>query len=512
MKWLRLLCFLPVIVFFLTSACQANKDAADGVREPAFAGKFYPASADKLRLTIEKYLQDALPPRVKKPVAVIVPHAGYIFSGQICADGFRQAGHHPYDVVVILGTNHTSPGLQGVSLYPGEGFRTPLGIAAVDKTVIESLLTESPVDCMLDKSAHVSEHSVEVIVPFVQIVFPNAKIVPAVVGTQDRHTSIRFGQALAKVLKNKNALIVASSDLSHYPSRDNAVKVDRQTLDAVATLDPAVFQKTIQDTMSKNIPNLSTCACGEAPIIAALAAARLLGADRGNVISYANSGDVSVGDSAQVVGYGAVVLMAGQKGISSSQTDRQKTAAVPFDLGTADKKALLAFARETLSRFFTTDTVPLARHFPAHLNHPRGVFVTLKKNGALRGCIGHLITDEPLVKLVGAMALQAALNDGRFPPLTAEELPDVDIEISVLTPMKQAARPSDIMVGRDGVVLSKDGRSAVFLPQVALEQSWSRDDMLDHLCSKAGLEKRCWRQDATFSIFQAIVFTESQLK
>ncbi|MBN1470605.1 MAG: AmmeMemoRadiSam system protein B, partial [Syntrophaceae bacterium] len=483
-------------------------------REPAVAGKFYPESTAKLRLAIEKFLQDAVPVKVKKPVVIMVPHAGYIYSGQICADGFKQVRNQKYDVIVILGTNHTSRNLQSIALYSGEGFRTPLGKTPVDKSIISALLKESPKDCILDKSAHESEHSLEVIVPFIQVVFPKAKIVPIVVGSPDLYICTRFGQALAKVLKNKNALIVASSDLSHYPSQEDANIVDKETLAAIAKLDIAEFHKTVEKNMNKNIPNLSTCACGEAPIMAAMAAAKSLGASRGVIISYANSGDLPepIGERSRVVGYGAVVLTADSDKKAIIAPAKKTTTAVSSSLTTSDKKILLAFARETLSRIFTTDTVPLARSFSENLQQPRGAFVTLKKKGELRGCIGHMIADEPLGKIVGSMAIQAAFNDRRFSPLTAEELKDIEIEISVLTPMKKIASAADILVGRDGVLLSKDGRSAVFLPQVAPEQGWSREETLDHLCQKAGLDSGCWKKGAQFSTFQAVVFSESELK
>ena len=232
--------------------------------------------------------------RVKKPVAIIVPHAGYIFSGQICADGFKQVSHQKYDVVVILGTNHTSPDFQKVSLYPGDGFRTPLGTAAIDREVISSLMKADPADCTLDKSLHEQEHSVEVMVPFIQVLFPKARIVPVVVGSPDVPMCTRFGQALAKVFKNKRALIVASSDLSHYPDAKDATAVDKETLEAMTRLDPALLHATIQAQMDRRIAQLDTCACGEAPIMAAMAAAKSLGATRGVVVSYANSGDSSV--------------------------------------------------------------------------------------------------------------------------------------------------------------------------------------------------------------------------
>jgi AmmeMemoRadiSam system protein B len=155
-----------------------------------------------------------------------------------------------------LGTKHTSSDLQKISLYPGDGFRTPLGTALVEKNIISSLIKEDPADCVLDKTLHASEHSVEVMVPFIQVLFPNVKIVPVVVGSQDMETCVRFGQALAKVLKNKQALIVASSDLSHYPSAEDANIVDRETLAAIAKLDPTAFRATVQAHRDKNILNL----------------------------------------------------------------------------------------------------------------------------------------------------------------------------------------------------------------------------------------------------------------
>jgi AmmeMemoRadiSam system protein A len=288
--------------------------------------------------------------------------------------------------------------------------------------------------------------------------------------------------------------------------------VDRETLAAIAKMDPAAFLTTVQAHRDKNIPNLVTSACGEAPIMAAMAAAKSLGATHGVVVSYANSGDLSIGERSRVVGYGAVVLTAEGEDKNTRVSAQPKRESVSAPIGSADKKALLAFARDTISRIFLTDTVPLARGFNENVQQPRGVFVTLKKKGELRGCIGRIIGDEPLCKLVGAMALQAAFNDSRFQPLGADELSDTNIEISVLTPMKKVAGAADIVVGRDGVLLSKEGRSAVFLPQVATEQGWNREELLDNLCLKAGLTAGSWKEGAQLSSFQAVVFSESEFK
>lgn len=240
--------------------------------------------------------------------------------------------------------------------------------------------------------------------------------------------------------------------------------------------------------------------------MAAMAAAGAMGAEGGRIVSYAHSGDIAVGERDRVVGYGAVVLGSGFEKVPAAAPGGP--AAPDGQLSAEDKKGLLALARETISRYLSTQTVPLPRGFgPAALER-RGVFVTLKKRGALRGCIGRMTPDRPLANLVGTIALQSAFEDSRFSPVTLTELPELKIDISVLTPMKQVSGPAEIVVGRDGVVFQKGGRSAVFLPQVAPEQGWGRDEMLDHLARKAGLPTGAWREGAQFSTFQALVFGE----
>jgi AmmeMemoRadiSam system protein A len=272
------------------------------------------------------------------------------------------------------------------------------------------------------------------------------------------------------------------------------------------------FKSRIKTQLSEGIKNLLTCAFGEAPILACMIAAKLLGATHGIVLSYANSGDASVGTQSRVVGYGAVALVGGPDKSASSTQQLQAPSSAATELQNSEKKLLLAFARETIRRYLTTGTTPLARAFTPRLRAPQGAFVTLTKHGDLRGCIGRIPPDLELAKTVGAMALEAAFNDPRFSPLTLKELSDVEIEISVLTPMKPVEKADQIRVGKDGVVLEKSGRSAVFLPQVATEQHWGRDEMLDHLCMKAGLPAGCWGKGAKFSVFQADLFSESEYK
>jgi MEMO1 family protein len=493
----------PLLLILLGEQSQAEQ-----IRSAAVAGRFYPESTESLNLAVQAFLRDALPRKAKKPIALVVPHAGYLFSGQIAADGFKQVEGESYDTVVILGTNHTTPGFHKISVYNGQAFRTPLGLAEVDHTLADALLTSCK-DCLKDERVHRDEHSIEVQVPFVQVLFPKARIVPIVVGSSDPDLTARFGQALAAVLKARRALIVASSDLSHYPAASQAEVVDTRILNTMVSLDVPGLKAAIESQMRRKVPNLDTCACGEAPIMAAMEAARHLGAQGAQVISYAHSAQSGLGDPGRVVGYGAVVFTAEKAIIPLKEPTR--TASYSDHFNQAEKKILLNFARESIRRFLTTGTVPLARGFGENLEQRRGVFVTLKSHGELRGCIGRTVADFPLGRAVGAMALNAALADPRFSPLKLKELPEIEIEISILTKPKEVSQ-SDIMVGRDGVIMTKGAQSALFLPQVAVEEKWDRNRMLDQLCLKAGLDKSCWRQGAQFSTFQAIVFGEGTPK
>jgi hypothetical protein len=243
-----------------------------------------------------------------------------------------------------------------------------------------------------------------------------------------------------------------------------------------------------------------------------MTAAKALGATRAVVAGYANSGDISIGDRSRAVGYGAVVLTSGKAPSSTAILNPPAAPTKATALQNSEKRVLLEFARESIRRYLTTQTVPLARNFPRRMDFPQGAFVTLKKAGQLRGCIGNMDGEVALGKTVGAMALQSAFGDPRFAPVELSELKDLEIEISVLTPMKAIASFEEIVVGRDGVQVFKAGTSAVFLPQVAVENNWDRAEMLDNLCRKAGLSSGCWKRDAQFKIFQAEVFSESQFR
>jgi AmmeMemoRadiSam system protein B/AmmeMemoRadiSam system protein A len=503
--------FYWFFILLIVNSCRADnqniKSQNDAsVRQPVFAGQFYPADSALLLKQIKVLIKNAKPGKIDDAVAIIVPHAGYIYSGQIAADAYNQVKQNKYDLIVVLGTNHTTAGFSGISVYPEGAFATPIGNAIIDNKTAEELLKEDS-DVNTNLKVHAEEHSIEVQIPFIKYLFPDAKILPLIVGEPDIEMCSRFGEALAHIIKNKKVLIVASSDLSHYTDFDNAVKTDNRTLKTIASLNSVKIVSELQNQLEKGIPQLVTCACGEAPILAAIETSKELGADRASIISYSNSGYNSIGNIERVVGYGAVVIAGGSPvhpvDVDSLVTDDS------YSLTSSDKKVLLKYARKTLEQYFSTQSFPLLRNINPMLKIKRGCFVTLKKDGELRGCIGRMTGDVPLCTIVGTMALQAAFNDTRFTSLKQDELSRIEIEISVLTPFKSIKSADDIVLGRDGVIVKKSGRQAVFLPQVATETGWSKEVFLSQLCYKAGLNSGDWKNAELFT-FQADVFSEEE--
>jgi MEMO1 family protein len=280
----------------------------------------------------------------------------------------------------------------------------------------------------------------------------------------------------------------------------------------MTTLDVDRFRAAASGQLTRGVRELVTCACGEAPIVAAMTAAASLGATRARVVSYANSGDLPVGEDDRVVGYGAVVFSAGARGADTSALDRPAPSSASEPLPASDRQALLALARRTITRYLESGMLALGRPLSPGVERSQGAFVTLRKKGQLRGCIGQMTASGPLRRVVGAMAFAAAFEDPRFDKVRASEMKDIEIEVSLLTPFREVPSASAIVTGRDGVLLQKGRASAVFLPQVATEEGWGRDQLLDNLCVKAGLSRGCWQSGAKLSTFQAEIFKENEPK
>ncbi len=482
------------------------------VLPPQVAGRFYPGDPEALRKMVADLLA-AAPPGERRPLGLLSPHAGYVFSGPVAAAAYRQAEGQHYDVVVVLGTKHAHAGFTGAAVYPDGALATPLGESVVASDLAAKLVTfGEPI--VAERSIFEGEHSVEVQLPFIQTLFPDTAILPIIVASPDPTNVDALGTALAAVVADRQPLLVASSDLSHYPAQEAAVEVDRRLLEAIVSLDADRVRSTIAEQMSRDIPNLSTCACGEGAILAMIATAKRLGVQSASIIDQRTSADSPLGGADEVVGYGAVALWAPEAGTSVSTPGGAKTtpaeAAEPLAAGpltAAEKGELLRLARQTLEEYLSSQTVPSATPASERLGQKRGAFVTLTRQGELRGCMGSLTAERPLYLQVQQSALMAAVEDPRFPPVTREELDDLHIEISVLGPLEPVTDPSQIEVGKHGLLIEKGLRRGTLLPQVPLEFGWDRDQFLVQLCRKAGLPDDAWRSAKLYR-YTAQVFGE----
>jgi len=471
-------------------------DEKSSVRQPAVAGAFYPAQPDELRRMLDDYLaqadEPALPGRL---VALIAPHAGYIYSGKVAAHSYALLKGRKYQRVVVVAPSHFEA-FAFNSVYNGDAYATPLGNIPVDKEFAAKLAKLSPL-IQLSTRGHAptqqqGEHALEVELPFLQRTLGDFKLVPIVMGDQNYETERALGVALAKMLKGTDTLLVASSDLSHYHTYDEATKMDDKVLKAIARWDYL--------SLSQNFETRTWEACGGGPIVAVMIAAERLGANQAKILKYANTGDVT-GDRSRVVGYGAAALL---------QAGSRAVEAESFSLDPKEKEALIRLAKKSVETAVLEKKLydPPASEF-AVFQQERGAFVTLEEKGELRGCIGLTTAEKPLYLAVRDAATYAALRDPRFSPVNAGELSELEYEISVLTPFRRVLDVKEIRIGRDGLLMIQGHNEGIFLPQVPTEQGWDRKTYLEELGLKAGLTRQTWQDEMTdIFAFSAIVFGE----
>ena len=468
------------------------------VRRPAVAGMFYPGEKEALQEKIDFFLKKIRPVIKKEKIlkVLIVPHAGYDYSGQVAASGFKQLEGKNYSRVILIGGSHTA-WFSGVAVDANDAWETPLGQVLLDKDLSKRIV-EKVTGAFFSQKAHRGEHSLEVELPFLQQVLKDFKIVPILLG--EGVASKNLAEVLAENI-DRETLVVISTDLSHYPPYEVAKEVDRKTIEAILSGDPQNFEATISAQMEKGYPNLSTCACGQKAVEVAMMLAQKLGKGKWQLLKYANSGEVGIGDKSRVVGYAALGFFA----------KNAKLKAQNEKLPLKAQSKLLKIARKTLESYLTNKKIPKFKIEDKSLKQKLGAFVTLRKNGQLRGCIGQIEpTDEPLWKVVQKMAVEAALRDPRFPPVSLEELKEIKIEVSVLSKPKKIDDPFKIELGKHGVIIKWGFRSGVFLPQVAQETNWDLDTFMGQLClQKVGLSWDCWKKgNVEIFVFKAQVFEE----
>ena len=486
---------LFLLVCSLLTLFDGHAAAED--RTPAYAGRFYPASATELRATLAEYFSQAVRPTAYDAVrALIVPHAGYVFSGQVAASGFAHIDpQRSIKNIFLIGVSHNAA-YEGAAVYVEGDFLTPLGRVPVNTEIGRTLLNRHGL-FLESNRAHAVEHSLEVQLPFLQYHLKKPfKIVPLLLGTANLDVCRRLAQELRPYF-NKENLFVFSTDLSHYPAYQDAVNADRRTIDAVLTGSAERLLRAVNDNERAGINELATSMCGLGGVMLAQELVAKETAGKFRLIQYKNSGDVPVGDKSRVVGYAAITFAPAQKDAFRVRPD--------------DRRQLLAIARSTIEEYLKSHRLPdlHTERLSTTLRTPCGAFVTLKKHGDLRGCIGNFSGTEPLAKTVQNMAVAAATEDYRFTPVTAGELMDLEIEISVLTPMRKIASSKEIELGKHGIYIRRGNRAGTFLPQVATETGWTLDEFLGHCArEKAGIGWDGWKEAELF-VYEAIVFGES---
>jgi hypothetical protein len=494
-------CVFALALFFAVSCTKVTNVAATEKTEerPAgVAGAFYPADPAQLSAFIDHALAEAAVQSSDKPlVAIVAPHAGYQFSGSVAAYSYALLKGRPFKRVVIIAPSHYEY-FEYSSVYDGDAYITPLGRVPVDRDFARRLAASGD-RIRLSQSGHritgsTAEHAVEVQLPFLQKVLGDFSIVPVVMGDQSYEASRALGLALAKLLKNDpSTLIVASSDLSHYHGYDEAVRMDHKLLQAIEDDDFL--------TVSNNTGRRVWEACGAAPIVATMIAAQRLGSSHPKLLKYANSGD-TFGDKSRVVGYSAIAFFRQQE----AADDR------PFSLSESEKSELLRIALASVDAAVREGKAydPPAPVMPSLLQE-RGVFVTLKKHGELRGCIGYTAPVLPLYQAVAEVARLAALRDPRFPPVSQSELKELQYEISVLSSFHHLIDANQVRVGVDGLLIRRRDSQGILLPQVPAEEGWDRAAFLEGISQKAGLERTAWRDpDSDLFTFTALVFSDKR--
>jgi AmmeMemoRadiSam system protein B/AmmeMemoRadiSam system protein A len=498
-----LMCF-----FLLSSTVPGGSPPV--VREPAVADQFYPADRAGLAATVRNHLQNVKDvPRIDgELIALIVPHAGLVYSGQVAAYSYRLLENSGVERVILCGPTHHFA-FEGVSVYgPGVTWKTPLGNVACDDSLCNLLLKYDPRIAVI-REAHEREHCLEVQLPYLQTVLPDCRIVPALVGYPPEPAVDLLARALESLKLDRHTVMIASTDWQHYRPAGEGWKMDSLGIACLERLDATALEKNLRSGQVEM--------CGGSGAVAILKAAIARGANRVKILKYGDSGDVS-GDKSSVVGYVAAAIYKApvdhkqDKEPASGQTDSSLSPPEVYQLSDADKRRLLEIARQSIKSYLESGKLPDINESGV-LGEPGAAFVTLEKDGNLRGCIGHTVATGPLCQTVSVCAVQAAVSDPRFPPVRAAELDRLDIEISVLTPLRPIKLLDEIEVGRDGLMIEKGQFRGLLLPQVATDYDWNRTQFLEHTCNKAGLPTDAYKSsDAVIYKFQALVFGEKDMR
>lgn len=466
-------------------------------RKPAVAGSFYPASAKEIKSMLGGWLHPSGNDALTPPRAIIVPHAGYVFSGEVAASAYnRIPPGHQYKRVFLLGPSHRA-GFAGASVDTVYSFaETPLGKVPIDISLGKRLISEGKgAFTFWSEAAHDGEHCLEVQLPFLQMVFGDVPpIVPIVIGTE----RLSVIQNIAKALEpyfNEDNLFIISSDFSHYPSYEDARSSDLYLAETITTGGLEEFLKALRQIDKQDFPGQGTAACGACAIAVLLEMMDAQGRDSFSAehVMYRNSGDSIYGDKDRVVGYNSIVFTSSDHLFHFTQEEKEK---------------MIATARASIYSYLGLKYDGDASSVGVLKEKGYGVFVTLNLNGNLRGCIGRFTSPSSLHSTIREMARSAAFDDPRFPALSKKEAPEIEIEVSVLSPLKRIQSIDEFKLGRDGIYMIKGYNHGTFLPQVAKETGWNTEEFLGHCArDKAGIGYYGWK-DAELYTYQTEVVKE----
>ena len=471
----------PLIKFFITFCLvlfpSGSQVKAEVIRMPVYAGSWYPGERSELAQMIDRLTRQVKTGQVQKPPntslkALIMPHAGYIYSGQTAAYASLVLKKNQFDKVAVMAPDHKI-GFAGCAVSDVVAYETPLGLIKMHDDAA-GLRRKSDLFQAMPASDRL-EHSLEIVLPFLQTYLKNFELVPIVVGRGD------IARITAEIdpLLDERTLLVVSSDLSHYLPYSQAVERDQATIQMILNLE-------VDDLLERD-----NAACGKTPILMVMSMARRYGWQP-LLLHYSNSGDTT-GDHRRVVGYTAIAFYGGSAMQGNNDSSR--------DLSQHQGQTLIKLARQTISQKLghISDKIDPDSLRDLDFQESRGTFVTLTIDGRLRGCIGSLETTASILEGVRRNAVNAAFHDPRFSKLKAEELDKIEIEVSILTdPQPLEYRDGQDLLAKlrphvDGVILSKGSAGATFLPQV-WEQLPRPEKFLSHLCRKAGLPENEWEK------------------
>jgi AmmeMemoRadiSam system protein B/AmmeMemoRadiSam system protein A len=508
----RFLFTIIIIVSVAAGVCAEAKHAD-------LAGSWYTASPDQLRSELEKYLRDARVGKIGGDIlGVIAPHAGFRFSGPVAAYAYKAVMEKNPSKVIVVGFTHRRYFPDRIAVLTDEAFVTPLGRALIDTDIANKLIAYDR-NIQYIPQAFDAENSIEMEVPFIQVALKDARLVIVALCDQRLENCRLLADALYSVLQNeKDFVLVASTDMCHYLSYDVTNKRDAETIAAIKTLDPDSFY-------FGSLKERHELMCGYGAVYAVMSVCKRLGADKVEVLKYANSGDTS-GMKDRVVGYlsAAFIKSGKEKEAAIAEGTARKVFRGIFEktekkeeqsmFSQEQKEELLKIARDTIRYYLETGKRLDVEVRDEALKQDMGAFVTLRKHGQLRGCIGHMVATAPLYLTVRDMAISAATEDPRFAPVTLDELDDIEMEISALSPMRKIDDYSKIEMGKHGVMVKSGWRSGVYLPQVADETGWDREQFMSSLCAhKAGISPDAWKTgNCDIYVFTAEVFEEKEAK